>query len=107
MAKRTKIDAEIDLATLLDLRDKYEALAAYGVLDMQMAAKIVRKMLESVRVTVTIPLNDTITASEGTRLAKIAAQTPEKFIPAFVRAVATERVEQVVLQSSTKVQTTP
>jgi len=103
MARRTKITAKIDLATLLDLRDRTEALAAHGVFDMQMAAQLVRTMLSSVSVTVDIPVNRTITQAEATRLAKIAEEDPAKFIPAFVRAVASESVEKAVSKASTQV----
>lgn len=103
MARRTKITAKIDLATLLDLRDRTEALAAHGVFDMQMAAKLVRMMLSSVSVTVDIPVNGTITQAEAARLAKIAEENPAGFIPAFVRAVASESVEKSVAKASTQV----
>lgn len=105
MARRTKITAKIDLATLLDLRDRTEALAAHGVFDMQMAAKFVRMMLSSVSVTVDIPVNGTITQAEAARLAKIAEDNPAGFIPAFVRAVASESVEKSVAKASTQVHT--
>lgn len=103
MARRTKITAKIDLATLLDLRDRTEALAAHGVFDMQMAAQIVRMMLSSVSVTVDIPVNGNITQAEASRLAKIAEDNPAGFIPAFVRAVATESVEKAVAKAATQV----
>ena len=103
MARRTKITAKIDLATLLDLRDRTEALAAQGVFDMQMAAQLVRMMLSSVSVTVDIPVNGTITQAEAARLAKIAEENPSGFIPAFVRAVASESVEKAVAKASTQV----
>jgi hypothetical protein len=105
MARRTKITARIDLATLLDLRDRTDALAANGVFDMQMARMVVRKMLSSVSITVDIPVNGTITQAEAARLAKIAENDPAGFIPAFVRAVASESVEKSVATSSTTVHT--
>lgn len=103
MARRTKITAKIDLATLLDLRDRTDALAAHGVFDMQMASKIVRMMLSSVSVTVDIPINGALTQAEASRLAKIAEDNPTGFIPAFVRAVASESVDQAVSKASTQV----
>lgn len=103
MARRKKIVTRINLAVLLNLRERTEALARHGVVEMQLANQMVEQMLASITVECTIPTSEAITADEAARLGEIAANSPQDFIPALVRALQTHEVTEVLSRSTTKV----